>query len=234
MKYVKSIGVELEGAVPLTALPDDCENPTPFVNAEEHRDEYYPAIHALILSSLRYPERYYHDGSAIGGWGVENAIADEYKYWGNQKDVSEFLKLMYVKLETKTTSHCGFHMHLKVEKGMELTLGKRKVWEKFKEDYIRDFGKEKKYLDRISNGYCNGEYDNYLKNPHASKSLMFYLDVDKFETIEIRIMPNMNSYSEARKAVAWMIKEVELLGRLYHTSSKAKKAKRKVQKILTT
>lgn len=121
----------------------------------------------------------------------------------------------------ETNESCGMHIHFKLDdmRYAVSALSYNDFQTKFFEDYKKKFNNSTKYLKRLSNDYCRAIYniqDVFLQLNSSEKGSYRYkaVNLNSFPihgTVEFRILPYMETLTEFRNAVQWMIEEVESL-----------------------
>jgi hypothetical protein len=172
-------------------------------------------LRSTIRLPLRKNMRVTSDGS-VNVRGYDNNCA-EILFWATDFEDLE-LFLTEADRHIKTNSSCGFHVHIKTEdmKQLRAIFSYRVLWNIFLEDY-KNYFKEGKYQNRITNGYCNAKYDlNKIlsQEKETSKDCCRYKminlsSVNIHNTLEFRIFPNQANAIEAISTLQWLIAETE-------------------------
>jgi hypothetical protein len=203
IKWVESVGVELEGGVPERAID------IIIIKLEKlglsHRFDfgYDGSVRVPKPSFVR--DRWYSDAE-LRFWVETNRIEILF-------DVVDTLW----KLGFRQNATCGNHVHLKFVDNMQ-TLSLI-----FTEEFVKEFEKKytiyakargEKYTARIKNHYC--EFYEFHDFPAA---LYYYCEtryravnfrsVDENETLEIRILPYAEDAIEYIDNVVWLLKVVD-------------------------
>jgi len=197
-KYIKSMGVELEGGI----------------NASGYRDCETHYRTDLIDEKFQMGT----DGTATVS-GVEKSGL-EWRYWdfnlNDFDDLFGFVEYCFDK-GFKTSTDCGFHMHLRF-KDMEkfVTMFSYPSFQKkFVSRYVKEFGKDKRFLDRLDATYSIAEWspqilEMQLNQMGSARRTAINLGAySKHRTLEIRLFPGPISKEEALNDIKWVIKNVD-------------------------
>lgn len=211
MKYIKSVGVELEGAIPRSAYE----------------------IIGKWLTDNKLISHY-----DIGNDASVNVIQGDYEYYSNYDDgmelkfwdydinkVLEFVKLCFNNgfIQNRT---CGNHIHLRfVNDNICISVfSYPKIQKMFFEEYKKFSESRKnkeKYLSRLNSNFCLARIQKanvgfldlhnfcFSSNRYRAINLNSYLERQK--TLEIRILPYAESFKEYKEMFLWLLEVVEKL-----------------------
>ncbi|MEM2175619.1 MAG: hypothetical protein QXI58_08390 [Candidatus Micrarchaeia archaeon] len=194
-KNIESLGVECEGGIDYKDL-DKLEK---YIETNDLTDFYSVT----------------NDGSVLV---YDKDIRDiEIRFYHYDLDIIlDFLRYLFSECNFKTNSSCGFHVHVRfvnMEKAISL-FSYEKVWEIFLNEYKKKF-KDFKYIRRLANRYCGaiysegdivGQLDGLDGYRYRAINLKAVYDHD---TIEFRILPGMDSFTEAKNAILWLIDVID-------------------------
>lgn len=222
LKHIRSVGVELEGGIPLAlwdylrelrqeddrvGLGSDGSVSVHVSDARSHNEKVCRELFKEGKECIiKYWDRYYMDA--------------EIKFWSEDwREVLDFAKLLwdYGFMQNNT---CGNHVHFKLDPDVIASLDEVFV-RRFQSAYRR-FAKKmgQKYLDRITSRYASfyqktkeWMVENVI-NSNRYKAVNLLSLFEEQETLEIRILPYANDYGEYATMFTWLVTTVDrLIGR---------------------
>lgn len=202
-KYIHSLGVELEGGI--------------------SGDGYHKCEQHFKVDLIDDKFQMGTDGTA-NSKKTQEMGNQEWRYWDfNNNNFQELFDMINYCYEQGWDAgpNCGFHMHIKFNGGSEamkkyLTLFSYPSFQKkFISRYVKDFGKNEKYMKRLNATYCVAEWSPRLldlqeKNIGDSRRTAINLSAwARHRTIEIRLFPAQDSAEEAINSVKWVIRNID-------------------------
>ncbi|MEM5815512.1 MAG: hypothetical protein QXL14_00480 [Candidatus Aenigmatarchaeota archaeon] len=202
---VASIGIELEGGI----NRDDLEK----------IKEKYNATERLAIG---------RDGSVyVSGKDIKDA---EIKFWSESvQELLNFVKFVFNN-NFKQNSSCGNHMHFKFNDTYTAValFSFKKFYKMFIREYIKKFNNNEKYLNRLKNNYCKASYKEniiiqQLINKQKCSARYTAINLNSYnvhQTMEIRILPHFDSYTEAKDSILFVVNTVQkILNSLYEKNN---------------
>ncbi len=198
-KFVESVGVEMEGGL-----------------CREKFDkiiEKYGSTRRLGIGSDA-SVRVYESDTVCEKWWVFDA---EIKYWSRSVvDVIEFADYVF-SLGFKQNSTCGNHHHFKfvLHPLVTTVLMSLEAIKMYKKLYLKVFGNNAKYVDRLKNKYCymqESVYDiilNFTDTRYYAFNVLSYFESQN--TLEIRIMPHAEDFVEYANQILFNVQALETI-----------------------
>ena len=189
--YIKDIGIELEGQIPCSVADEHCPN---------DYDDYH-LVSMVKKFNIPHKER-------IGGYegissSCDSKVGFEWLYYGQPKEISQFLDVMFNKLDYNAHSGCGFHMHIKFNKKKHYNYAfNRYFWDALKAEYRKRYRGNRRFLGRLNGQWSKLDYSMLCGN---TKGVGINVEsIDDNNTLEIRIMPYQKSRKEAMQSVKFI------------------------------
>jgi hypothetical protein len=189
-KYIKSIGIELEGGM-------------------ASGDGYY-RLRNKLQGEYKEHFNYSRDSSVKVGEDDDYEICDsEFRFWSTDiKDIYKFVTTCF-NAGYEQNSTCGNHVHLKLRDDIVGVVTYRLFYDKFIALYKSHFAGKKRYLNRLDNSYSRAFYDNHNAIQQCSGLGNRYSAVNiqalySHGTIEIRILPYASNANELCESVRWL------------------------------
>jgi hypothetical protein len=203
VRYIQSVGVELEGGVPESAVRF-IEDKLAILDLDDRFDFGYDgSVYVPRPPYIR--DRWYSDA--------------ELRFWIETERIEILFDVVSIlwKLGFKQNSTCGNHVHLKFVNNLQmLSLI-------FCEEFVKEFERKyavysksrgEKYESRINNHYC--EFYKFHKYPAAlyyycttRYRAVNYRSVDENETLEIRVLPYAENAIEYIDNLIWLLRVVD-------------------------
>jgi hypothetical protein len=205
VRHIESVGVELEGGVPRTAVE---RVRTKLYKLElDHRFEWG------FDGSVHVPKPFFVEGE----WDDDA----ELRFWVETYRIEilfDFVETLW-KYGFRQNRTCGNHIHLKFYNNLttlSLIFNEKFVKEFEKKYMIYARARGQKYVDRIENSYCRFyEFHHFPAALHHYQRSRYhavnFVSVDEQETLEVRILPYAESAEEYIENVVWLLKTVDKL-----------------------
>jgi hypothetical protein len=200
MKYIKSIGIELEGG---------------FYNREDG-DYFYNEVSQKDWSS-RF--QWGNDGSVDLGEDDYYYYDLELKFWSD--DINEILDFVKFAFDCgfEQNGTCGNHIHIRAKrKDYYDLISNEEFFGIFINGFKKKFKDKIKFLDRLSNEYCSIEnlgqrIKNQIKKETSFRytAINFLSLMESQKTLEFRIMPYADNFEEYKEMFLWLIETIERL-----------------------
>jgi len=197
LKYIESIGLELEGGI--------CEEDVISLENTLNNDQY-----------IRYSVGY--DGSVWVNkpYGKEcRWIHDvEIKFWSYDiNELEDFVKTLF-NTSFRQNPSCGNHHHFKFKSNLYIIslLTNYEFIDYYIINYINTFKDIPKYMDRLYNRYCRSFRDIYDLIDNITSYRYYavnFQSVIKHGTLEIRIMPYAKNSNEYMYMLMFNINTIE-------------------------
>jgi hypothetical protein len=196
-KFIKSLGVELEGGIDNA----DLKKIRNYVNERNLNDFYSESEDGSV-----YVEGFQNSGFEI-------------KFWNKKiSEVKKFTRFCFSNGLAQNES-CGNHIHIRIDEELIPLLELPSFYYSFIKEYKKEFYYDYKYLDRLSNRYCPAynltnkiikqiERDGYSFR-YAPINFLSLSESQK--TIEFRIFPYVEDYEEYANMLDWFIEVVNKL-----------------------
>jgi hypothetical protein len=200
MKYIKSIGIELEGG---------------FYNCEDGDYFYQEVVNKKDWSS-RF--KWGNDGSV--NLGEDYYYSDvELKFWSYDiNEILDFVKFAF-DCNFEQNRSCGNHIHIRTKrKDYYDLMSNEEFFDVFIDEYKKKFKDRKKFLNRLYHNYCTVEnLSERIKNQIKKETSYRYTAInflslkEEQKTLEFRILPYANDFQEYKEMFLWLIEVVERL-----------------------
>ena len=203
VRYIESVGVELEGGVPESAVRF-VENKLAMLDLSDRFEFGYDgSVHVPKPSFVK--DRWYSDA--------------ELRFWVETSRIEILFDVVITlwRYGFRQNSTCGNHVHLKFVRNLQ-TLSLI-----FSEEFVKEFEKKyaiyarargEKYTARIENHYC--AFYEFHSFPAAlyyycvsRYRAVNYKSVDENETLEIRILPYAEDGVEYVDNLVWLLRTVD-------------------------
>lgn len=190
MRTITSIGIELEGGLGFNEL-------------RQIENEYSKTGCFSITTdgSVHVPNKEYSD--------IELRF-----YSTKPMKVYDFIKFCFA-YGLKQNESCGNHLHVKtkdIDNNIRL-LSYGKAINKFLRAYYTKFTNNPKYLERLNNSYCSGNITpTKIRQMFTDGSRYYAVNLHsylKHRTLEIRVLPYVESADELIKAIKWTIRTLD-------------------------
>jgi hypothetical protein len=195
MKYINSVGVELECMLP-------------------NYDWYEDVINTIVnagFDGTRFDIS--DDGSVCVN--VNGISSVELKYWSEDIDeLLRFVKFVF-SLGFKQNNSCGNHIHFRFKDEILGLLTYNSFYEDFIKKYQIKYKDKVKYINRLTNSFCR--YDlvnesNILRQlsgfGNRYSSINFLSLHEHQKTIEFRILPYVTSFREYKGAFNFVVNTI--------------------------
>jgi hypothetical protein len=203
VKWVESVGVELEGGVPESAIRF-VENKLSMFGLDSRFDFGYDgSVHVSKPPYVR--DRWYGDA--------------ELRFWVETRRIEILFDLVVTlwRYGFRQNSTCGNHVHLKFVRNLQT------ISLIFTEEFVKEFERRyavyarsrgEKYTARIENHYCAFyEFHDFPATLYYYCTTRYcavnYRSVDENETLEIRILPHAEDAIEYIDNLVWLLKTVD-------------------------
>ena len=199
MKYIKSIGIELEGGFYGAKDGDNFRD-------EVAKREWYSRFQWGYDSSVNLGNHFFYNEVELRFWSY------------NVNEILEFVKLAF-DYNFKQNHTCGNHIHIRTKRKDYYDLMSNKEFlNAFILEYKKKFKHKKKFLERLYNSYCSIEnlserVKNQIKKltSYRYTAINFLSLKEKQKTLEFRIMPYADNFEEYKEMFLWLIETIEML-----------------------
>lgn len=199
MKYIKSIGIELEGGF------YDCEDGDYFYE-EVNKKDWSSRFQWGNDGSVNLGENYYYPDVELKFWSYDiNEILDFVKFAFN--------------CNFEQNSSCGNHIHIRAKrKDYYDLMSNEEFLNAFIDEYKKKFKYREKFLNRLYNQYCSVEnLSERIKNQIRKEASYRYTAINFLslkepqKTLEFRILPYVDDFEEYKEMFLWLIETIERL-----------------------
>ena len=211
MRYIKYIGLELEGGM--------CEKGLIHLSnimrgsGDRYYEGYDGSVHVPRPPHCEQHCELSNECDRFFRYSWYNDV--ELKFMSDSLDeIREFVETVW-SLGFKQNETCGNHMHFSFNNNNLYMISLLSSWDFVKyyiNKYINTYKSKEKYMRRLENNYCRAikSHDDLIKNITEDRYYMInFRAVYKHSTIEIRIMPYADNAEEYIEMLLFNVNTIE-------------------------